>query len=386
MTLRSTGWLRALGADPGSPTDLQPVIHLIDDARVVALGEAAHNITEFLLLRNELLRLLADLGFTAIVTESGFAEALTVDAFVQGGSGDAATVAREAISYRFGECAPAVEQLEWLREHNRCRADSAAVHWYGMDLPGDSTSPEPALRACLSRIAPAPGDDELLRLADLGRRSRAAVRFEALSSAGRDTLYHGIDDVIHRAATDGDPVARHCANALAAFVAQSRWPSAAGDAAVHPRDAFMADTVRWVLERHERVLVCAHNAHVQRSPLDGRPMLGGLLSDRLGRDLRVIGQTYGAGPEVHVLERSDRPFDWEVELVERQLSPGSLEHIIEHELADRCDASAYLVLPQAIGAELRDGSADAFDAVVHHRRVHQVPGAFERLREDLEAT
>jgi erythromycin esterase-like protein len=295
-------------------------------------------------------------------------------------------VAREAISYRFGECAPAVEQLEWLREHNRSRADSAAVHWYGMDLPGDSTSPEPALRVCLSRIAPAPGDDDLLRLADLGRRSRAAVRFDALSSADRDKLYLGIDDVIRRAATDEDPVARHCAAALAAFVAQSRWSSVTGDTAVHPRDAFMADTVRWVLEHHERVLVCAHNAHVQRSPLDGRPMLGGLLADRLGADLRVIGQTYGAGPEVRVLERSDRPFDWDVELVERRRSPGSLEDVVEHELADRHDASPYLVLPQLTGFQLCDGSAQAFDLVVHHRRVQQVPGAFARLCEDLEAT
>jgi erythromycin esterase-like protein len=381
-------WLYPLRSDHRRHVDVTPLIDLVGDAKVVALGEAAHNIEDFLQVRNDLLRVLVtQCGFTAVVMESGFAEGLAVDAYVQGGAGDADRVARESIGYRFGECAPAVEQLTWMREHNASdHGAHAPVHWYGMDLPGDSTSPEPALRACLSRIAPAAGDLELLRRSSIGRRARAAAKWGALPSADRERIYAGIDDVVRRAQVEGDAITRHCATALLAFVAETRWTSVPDDREAYPRDAFMADTVRWVLQRHERVLVCAHNGHLQRALQDGRPMLGHLLAAELGSRLLVIGQTYGAGPEVHIRERSDRAFDWDVELREREPAVGSLESLVEGELAassaDPGRVPAYVVRPDR-GPAMPMDVTGAFDAVVHHRRVRQVPGAFERLREDV---
>lgn len=375
-------WLSPLGTHRRH-IDVAPVVELVGDARIVALGEGAHNIEDFHQVRNDLLRaLVTGLGFSAVVMESGFAEGLAVDAYVQGGDGTAETVARRGISYRFGECVPAMEQLTWLRAHNASVDET--VHWYGMDLPGDSTSPEPALRACLSRIPTKPGDEDLLRLASLGRRARAAARWAAMSSADRDRLYGGIGDVVQRTLADGDAPARHCAAALVAFVAESRWSPERDEGSPYPRDAFMAETVRWVAHRHERVLVCAHNAHVQRSPIDGRPMLGAMLATVLGEDLRVIGQTYGAGPEVRITERSARPFDWDVELVDHEVPPGSLELLVEGALDAGDGPPAYLVRPDSVEGELAADVAGAFDVVVHHRRVRQVPGAFERLRQDLE--
>lgn len=391
VTRGSGDWLHPLRIDHRRHVDVTPMVDLVGDAKVVALGEGAHNIEEFLQVRNSLMRaLVTECAFTAVVMESGFAEGLAVDAYVQGGPGEADQVARESISYRFGESAPAAEQLTWMREHNA--SDESArtpVHWYGMDLPGDSTSPEPALRACLSRIAPAAGDEELLRLVDLGRRARAAARWAALSPADRERIYAGIDDVVRRAQAEGDAPTRHCAAALLAFVTESRWTPESDDGTPYPRDAFMADTVRWVMQRHERVLVCAHNGHVQRTLLEGRPMLGHLLAADLGSSLLVIGQTYGAGPQVHIRERSDVPFDWDVELRERELPAGSLESLVEAEIeasaADAAGVPAYLVRPGTLGVGLPSELAGAFDAAVHHRRVRQVPGAFERLREDVGA-
>jgi len=382
VTQRSTDWLRTMGEDHRSYTDLRPVVALLGQARVVALGEGAHNIEEMLGVRNHLMRLLvAEHGFTAVVMESGLAEGLAVDAFVHGGAGEATDVARESISYRFGECAPAVEQLTWLRAHNDGLPEPGRAHWWGMDLPGDSTSPEPALRACLARLPAEPGDDELLRLADLDRRSRAAIRWQALGDAERRRVYDGIDDVVRRADAHGDAVTRQCAASLVAFAAETRWSVATDDGGAYPRDVFMAQAVRWLLDRHERILVCAHNAHVRRTSLDGRPMMGQLLAEDLGDDLRVIGQTYGAGPEVRYRDRSERPFDWEVDLVARELAPGSLEQVVEDAVADQPGGATYLVVP-GLHPGLPDG--EAFDAVIHHRRVRQVPGAFDRLREDLE--
>ena len=66
------------------------------------------------------------------------------------------------------------------------------------------------------------------------------------------------------------------------------------------RDAAMAQTVEWILDRHDRIVVAAHNGHVQRCPVSvaGVPAftpMGMHMADRLGDDYRVIGTTCGTG-------------------------------------------------------------------------------------------
>ncbi|WP_214321217.1 erythromycin esterase family protein [Nonomuraea sediminis] len=354
---------------------------MIGDARVVAVGEGAHNITEFHEFRDELLRLLVrEHGFTAFVMESGFAEGLAVDAWIHGGPGRVEDVARDGITYRFGECEPMWRQLSWMRQEK--------VGFYGMDLPGSSTSPGPAVRAILERM---PGDEELLRLSDLGGRTEAAVRYAAMPAADRTRLTEGLRALADRALLHEDEVVRRCAASLAAFLEELGTPPAGP----YPREVFMADTVRWVLEREERVVVSAHNAHVRRTPFLDRPMLGGLLAPALGDDLVVIGMTYGSGPEVRFTQRSPRPFDCEVSLEERVLAPNSIEARLERldepvsfvdlrrapaELFDGVDGTA-----AAGGLDLVDDFPAAYDALIHFRQVSRVPGAFERLRDELES-
>lgn len=321
------------------------ITELPGDVRVVALGESAHNITEFYELKDQILRyLVEEHGFTAFVMESGFPEGLGVDAWLRGGPGDVADVARDGITYRFGECAPMRRQLEWMR--------AAGVGFYGMDLPGSSTSPGPAVQAIAERT---PGWDlrEPARRSDLGGRTEAAVRFAALPSAERDALLTDLRALTLRAEGSRDGVVARAAASLAAFLDELE---PVGDGEPYPRDVFMAETVRWVLEREERVVVSAHNGHVQRTPLDRRPMMGTLLDAALGPAMAVVGMTYGTGPVIRFVERSARPFDCDVLLETREPSGP----------ADPADPG------------------EGFDALVHLDRASLIPGAFERLRAEFE--
>ncbi|MCX4770322.1 erythromycin esterase family protein [Streptomyces sp. NBC_01260] len=320
----------------------QLITELPRDVRVVALGEDAHNVTEFYELKDRILRYLVERhGFTAFVMESGFAEGLGVDAWLRGSPGEVADIAREGITYRFGECAPMHRQLEWMR--------SRGTGFYGMDLPGSSTSPGPAVRAVADRM---PGWDlgELLGLSELGGRTEAAVRFAALSPPERNRLRTGLRALVARSAGVADAVVRRAAASVAAFLAELE-PVPAGSP--YPRDVFMAETVRWVLEREERIVVSAHNAHVRRTPFEGRPMMGGLLHEALGSELAVIALTCGSGPAIRFVERSPRPFDWDVLLEEREPTG-----------------------PGAPGAE--------YDALIHLDHATLIPGAFERLRAEFQ--
>lgn len=368
-----------------SRADLDTIRDLVGDARVVAIGEGAHNITEFHEITDQLFRFLVDeLGFTAFAMESGFAEGLTVDDWVHGGPGSVADVAREGITYRFGECEPIRRQLSWMRDRNA--GGAPRVSYYGIDLPGSSASPGPAVRACLARLPARPGDRQLLELAELGGRATATVRYAAMPPAERERLRAGIAELADRAADD--PIAARCALSLRALVEELDDRDAGRD----PREEFMADTVRWILDREPRIVISAHNAHVQRSPYFDRPTIGGLLAPSLGDHLVVIGTTYGAGPQVRLTPRSPRPFDCDVTMGQRVLPPRCIEALL-----DTDERPVQLVdlrrAPQALRAaaglcangELLpiDDIAGAYDALIHFRRVTAVPGAFEQLRADL---
>ncbi|GAA3114108.1 erythromycin esterase family protein [Streptosporangium carneum] len=382
--------LRRIDPEAADLDDLETVRDLVGDARVVALGEGAHNITEFYGLKDRLFRILVrELGFTGFVMESGFAEGLAVNEWIHGGAGQVEAVARDGITYRFGECEPMRRQLRWMRRWNS--ESPTKVNFYGMDLPGSSTSPGPAVRACLARMPRLPGDEELLRLSDLGGRTEAAVRYGAMPVADRARLLEGLRELGERALLFGDEVVRRCAASLHAFVEELDAPPAGP----YPREAFMAETVSWILEREQRVVVSAHNAHVRRSPFLDRPTMGGLLAPSLGADLVVVGMTYGSGPEVRFTQRSPRPFDCDVSLGTRTLPSNCIESRL-----DRIGPPAAVVDLHRAPSELLDGVAGtlanggldpvedfpaAYDALVHLRQVTRVPGAFERLRAEFEA-
>ncbi|MFE5853061.1 erythromycin esterase family protein [Streptomyces sp. NPDC056500] len=392
-----------LGRTAG-PADVALVRELIGDARVVALGEGAHNITEFNGLRDRLFRLLVqEFGFTGLVLESGFADGLAVNEWVHGAPGRVKTIARDGITYGFGESAPMRRQLRWMRQRNA--GGSAKVSFYGMDLPGSSTSPGPAVRACLGRLPARPGDAELLRLSDLGGRSEAAVRYAAMSARDRARLFDGLRELADRALrfshengehSSGAAVALWCAASLGAFVAEAEGGGTSfAVGRPYPREVFMARSVEWILQREQRVVVSAHNAHVRRSPFHGRPTLGGLLDSALGADLVVIGMTYGAGPEVRFTQRSPRPFDCEVTLGARTLTPECVESRL-----DRLGPPMSVVDPRRApdgffdgvegtlasgGLDPVDDFATDFDALLHVRRVTRIPGAFERLSAEFAA-
>ncbi|WP_435743264.1 erythromycin esterase family protein [Microbacterium sp. PMB16] len=374
--------------------DSDAVRALIGDARVIALGEGAHNIAEFTAYGHALLRMLVEeFGVTAFVMESGFAEGLLVDEWIRGGDGAVDEIARAGIAYGFGESEGIRRQLTWMREWN---AAGGGIRFYGMDLPGSSTSPGPAVRACLARIPSRANDAEIRLLSDLGGRTEAAVSYAAMPAEERLRLVGALREVIDRVEAEGDDIAHRCAESIAAFLGELAWD---GEPGPYPREAYMARTARWIADREERILIYAHNGHVRRTPLEGRATVGSLLGDDLGDELRVVGMTFGAGPVVTFTQRSPRPFDCDVALSARTAIPGTIEERLDARLGTLGAAAAIVDLAHA-APELFDGCEGmlasgalervddfpaSFDALIHLRHASAVPGAFERLREEFDA-
>lgn len=387
--------LRTLDPDDPDLGDLEPLRGIVGNARVVCLGEGAHVTHEFLLARDRMTRFLVErLGFTALVLESGYAEGLALNNWVAGGAGDLGELSVHAISHGLGDNEPTRAQLAWLRAHG-------GVEVFGMDLPGSGTDPGPGVRECLDRLAPRAGDEELRALSALGdrgstsARSRSLRRFRALTPPERERLVAGVGGLAER--ESDDRVVARCARGAGLVV---DWLTAGPMISVdsNPRDELMAETVLGLLDdlgSSARVVVAAHDGHIQRHPVFGAPSLGTLLASRLGDGVVVVGTTFAGGQVVDL--RADPqevliPRD-AVEVPVPQAAPGSLDHLMDGygplHLTDlrrlppgettgvSTKAFQHLTVPTA---------PTAFDAVLHVRTVSPQPGAAQRLRAEVDSS
>jgi erythromycin esterase len=150
--------------------------------------------------------------------------------------------------------------------------------------PGSSPFALPAISAAYGQLATEQRDALTASLADLVMRMTGQrleyVRRTTVETYERALLVLQLTatiDAIARAMTRGDI-----------------------QAVMLSRDAAQANTVEWILRREDRIVLAAHNGHVQRWPttLPNMPPatpLGMHLADRLGADYLVIGMTAGTG-------------------------------------------------------------------------------------------
>lgn len=132
-------------------SDLEPLRAVVGDARVVAIGEAGHRVHEFYQIRHRLTRfLMRELGFTALVMESGFPEGLAVDDWISSGPGDLDELLRTGFTYHMGRCSEVRDQLSWMREVNSTAR--RRIRFYGMDPSDSSASAMPAVERVVSYL------------------------------------------------------------------------------------------------------------------------------------------------------------------------------------------------------------------------------------------
>jgi erythromycin esterase len=408
--------------DPAAPLDdLEWLDEAIGDARVVAIGESAHYNRESYQLRHRLLRhLVRRHGFSAYAMESGFVEGWLTDAWVRGGADELGHVMADGVTSLMGLWTQLRAQLEWMRQHN----DTAArpVGFYGIDLGGSNASLLPGLDAVIAYLAQADPEFQV----DPGIRETAAAfaapsAFSApaalagygrLAPATRDALTAGLAELAARMTGRRlDYVRRTTAGAYERALRSLRLTvtldtvardMTRGDQSgvMFNRDAAIADTVEWILGREDRIVLAAHDAHLQRWPatLPGMPAvtpLGMHLADRLGHDYVVIGTTTGTGQTLNTAA------DFYTGALFTDLEPprpGSLDAL----MAASCDGPFATDLRRLSPADTDAVSAasrqrfgthyaelsplDAYDVIVHLPRVTAAdpdPAALARSPDDV---
>ncbi|MEV0623034.1 erythromycin esterase family protein [Nonomuraea sp. NPDC050404] len=307
--------------------DLEPLREIIGGARVVALGESSHHIREFYQVRHRILRFLVErCGFRVYALEAPFTQGQALDAWVGGGPGTVERVAETGIAMSLGQCREMHEALTWMRRWNE-RPAGASLGCVGTDLPGAFGSPLPALEAVagyLERACPEAlpalktATDVALRFHD-PVTMRAFARYQELGPGDRDALTSALSQLtafVRRAGgrdAEHDTASWHLRGAWYLDQLHRATATEGFEAASTFRDIYMAESVLRLLNSGTRVVLAAHNWHIQRTPTTestGRRLLpaGAHLAAALGDDYRAIGVTASHGRTTVVGEPApDRP-------------------------------------------------------------------------------
>ncbi|MFI6642785.1 erythromycin esterase family protein [Streptomyces sp. NPDC050504] len=296
----------------GGFADLRPLGAMLGGATVVGLGEATHGTHEFFTMKERVFRyLVAEHGFTTFALEMSWPSGLRVDAYVQGGPGNARELVRDAFGGSPWEREEFVHLIAWMRDHNR-RNPHRRVHFMGCDaaapragdefferITGYVREHQPHLLARVSALYAGlrPLDDHLAYLnKPLEERRLLAANARQALTVLRDP---------RRGAAAGaesfEWVEQHarCVAETAAFLAFDLGDAAVVPTAMRYRDRLMARNVSW-WQRHtgHKVLVSAHNSHVayvSDLPREYPKVQGAFLRDVYGDAYRAIGFTFRQG-------------------------------------------------------------------------------------------
>ncbi|MBB4906331.1 erythromycin esterase family protein [Actinophytocola algeriensis] len=107
---------------------------------LLAYGDPTHAGPVIGLARNELFAQLAEHGFRSIALETDRVAALTVNDFVQEGSGTLDTVMRAGFSHGFGDLDHNRQLVAWLREYNARRPPEERLSFHGFDAAMETMS------------------------------------------------------------------------------------------------------------------------------------------------------------------------------------------------------------------------------------------------------
>jgi erythromycin esterase-like protein len=377
--------------------DLDALLELIGEARIVLLGEATHGTQEFYRLRAELTRrLVIDKHFDAIAVEADWPAALRVSRWVQGRSRDATPPQALGGFERFPRWmwrnTETALLVEWLRAYNRLHDDDPArqVGFFGLDLYSlresmqavlrylDEADPEGAQRArarygCFDDFAHHPqsyGHAVSFGLREDCEREVVAQLTELMRQAGRRLEREG--------ATEGDELFYAQQNARVVRNAETYYRSmfAGRTESWNVRDRHMASTLRALRahlavqrERPARIVVWAHNSHIGDARATDRAERGQLNLGQLVREQQHdANETFLLGFTTHegtVAAASD--WDGPVELKTVQPSRiDSIERLLHESALDR------FVLP------LTRGAPDALRHALQPPRLERAIGVIYR--------
>jgi erythromycin esterase-like protein len=390
--------------------DIDHVVRLVADKRIVMIGEASHGTHEFYDYRAALSRrLIQHHGFAAVAIEGDWPDALRVDRYVRDQASDdedpnAALESFERFPRWMWRNEDVSAFVAWLHGHNSQRDERQRCGFYGLDLYSlhasmravieylDDNDREAAQRAreryaCFDHVQGDPQQYGLQAHIGIGPKCETEVvaqlvelQLRKLARSGRspagDAWFHAVQQ------------AHVVRNAEQYYRAMFAGRSASWNL----RDTHMADTLDLLADHLgdgtlAKLIVWAHNSHVGDGRAtemgdDGQLTLGQIARQRHPGEVGLIGFTTHEGsviaandwdePAERMRVRSSLPASWEellhaAEMPRFYLTSDDITRVLGEgaERLQRAIGVVYRPQTERRSHYLDARLADEFDVVIH---------------------
>ncbi len=327
--------------------DMAPLAALVGDARLVALGEATHGSREFFQMKHRMLEYLVETkGFRSFGIEASFGDCLPLSDYVRTGKGDPADALANQGFWTW-DTEEVLALVRWMRAYNEDKTHKEKLSFWGFDMQSPAASAQ-ALLAYLGKVDPAlakeigpslePLDDdftpryfdsvpkkEVLAAAEAVKKVLASLEARRADyekkTDQRSLLIAGVharvlQDFLLQEGGEHSARDRSMAEVAGALLAiEDVSPSAPGGGSSPKASRSPAKMVLW-----------AHNGHVNKQSNGGPVSMGAHLAKRFGDDYKVFGFAFDEGSfqavDVGKEHRGLIPF------TVPPASPGSLDHTL----------------------------------------------------------
>ncbi|PXX98804.1 hypothetical protein DF185_15620 [Marinifilum breve] len=272
-------------------SDLSAIDNLVQDKKIIALGEATHGTKEFFTTKHRLIQyLVEEHDFRVFVIEDGYANTHLVNEFVAGKSELSVETVLSRSWMGVWRTQEVRDMLLWMKSFNENRSDSDKVKVYGCDMQWAS-SPSKFIRSELkkSNLLDDGTEKTLEYLINCNIRKKMSKHEK---KEVKHLLAH-LNEIALNSSNDrlkfSIRVLEQCMDVL--------WTSKITVSFSGKRDRYMAENCRRIHEQEGRkVIVWAHNQHIaEHSDNSKQKPMGAHLKDYFGDHYYTFGFGFYTG-------------------------------------------------------------------------------------------
>ncbi|MDQ6481895.1 erythromycin esterase family protein [Dyadobacter sp. LHD-138] len=288
---------KILSQDDDVVTKLEKSIHF-GDYKVLAMGEQSHGTSEFFKTRTNLIRLLvARKQLTKIGLEAPMPEVDLLNKFVAGEGGNLKDILKSFRLYSY-ECSEFMDLVEAVKTINVNRRDK--IIFFGFDVQ----SPFQSLQNMLDYSAknnPATVDSlqKLINNYKLLNNEMYAHTFSEEDFNELNTLSEQIMTTYdpQSASSEKSDLLKKSINNYRQFLLINNPYVTKNDMLIQSviRDSLMAVNVLSEITDADKIIILAHNAHIQKTVNVYSKSMGYYLSNTLGKHYKCLGSTTSTG-------------------------------------------------------------------------------------------
>jgi erythromycin esterase len=305
--------------------DLMPLKKVLNNVKVVGLGENTHGTREFFQLKHRLLAfLVTQMDFTVFAIEAGYGSCDPINEYVLYGKGDLAT-ALTAQGYVVWDTQEFSHMLQWMRTYNQSVPENKKVKFYGIDFLYNEPGREKVLTYLQKYdVKKGPATDSLFQVISKEEKQWFRDRDESVLKNALPRL----QGLIHYLAANKEKFV--AASSVKEFEQILKYTQVMEQriTALNDRSRTMGKNLLYVMGNQPpqaKVVVWAHNTHLSVGDQEtGGPNLGFDLRQKFGAGYYTIGFTFNKGSYQSRTQLPDKSFG---DLQVMTVSPAPKEYV-----------------------------------------------------------